>query len=141
MPDVPDKRAWEQVNKALEKKQMDEALPPQPGAVMDSAQLDATKHQLSEVARVRKAQATVIAEQFIRALDQRHLEYLTSLGLRNLEVRQRALIEVGDQTTAMLRELETRDWPQHLIDKTIQSVVELHARFFEKIMAELGQQK
>jgi len=106
-----------------------------------SAQLDATKHQLSEVARVRKAQATVIAEQFIRALDQRHLEYLTSLGLRNLEVRQRALIEVGDQTTAMLRELETRDWPQHLIDKTIQSVVELHARFFEKIMAELGQQK
>ena len=49
-------------------------------------QLDIARHRLTEVSRVKKAQTTVIAEQFLRNLDQQHLEYLTDLGLRNMSV-------------------------------------------------------
>ena len=180
MPDKPEKEEWEQVNRALEKKRMDQDLPVGSGpaaatppglssspdamgrpdglianfqagkvqraAVIEhlrtwyAAQLGVTKHRLAEAARVRNAEATLIAEQFLRALDQQHLEYLTTLGLRNLEVRQKALIQVGDQTTNILRDMQNRSWPQQLIDKTIQGIVELHERFFAKTMKELGEQ-
>jgi len=106
-----------------------------------AANLDVTKHQLSEAVRVRKAESTMVAEQFLRNLDQQHLEYLTSLGLRNLETRQRALIEVADQTTKTLKDMKDKDWPPQLIDKTIQGIFELHERFFAKTMEELGKDK
>lgn len=103
------------------------------------AQLDIAKHRLTEVARVKKAQTTVIAEQFLRNLDQQHLEYLTNLGLRNTNARGEALIKLGDQTAKTLKELEDRDWPPALVEQTIKGVIDLHERFFGKLMEELGE--
>jgi hypothetical protein len=101
-------------------------------------QLEVTKHRLAEAARVRKTEATVIAEQFLRELDQRHLEYLSDLGLRNVATRQDALAKLTDQTSGKLRELQERDWPPELQEQTIKGILDLHKRFFDRLMEEIA---
>jgi hypothetical protein len=102
------------------------------------AQLEVARHRLSEIARVRKAEATLFAEQFLHGINSQHLEYLTSLGLRNEVVRSRAFIQLSEQTAAALREIQGRDWPQQMVDRTIQAVLERYEAFFRKLTAELG---
>jgi hypothetical protein len=102
------------------------------------SQLEVAKHQLHEVVRVRKAQASIQAEQFLRSLDQQHLEYLADLGLRNMTTRQRMLLELGDQTSSILAEVVDRDWPPEMMEQTVMSIIELRQRHFDKIMQELG---
>jgi hypothetical protein len=103
------------------------------------AQLDVARHRLGEVARVRKAEATLLAEQFLQSINSQHLQFLTDLGLRNEEARNRAFLALGDQTAKALREIQSRDWPASMLDLTIDAVLERHQRFFEKIARELGE--
>jgi hypothetical protein len=102
------------------------------------ARLEVARHRLSEVARVRKAEATLLAEQFLHGINSQHLEYLTSLGLRNEEVRTRAFIQLSDQTAAALREIQSRDWPQPMLDRTVEAILDRHEKFFRKVAEELG---
>jgi hypothetical protein len=102
------------------------------------AQLEVARHRLSEIARVRRAEATLLAEQFLHGINSQHLEYLTSLGLRNEEVRMRAFIQLSDQTSAALREIQGRDWPQQMVDRTVQAILERQEAFFRKLTQELG---
>jgi len=103
------------------------------------AQLDVARHRLGEVARVRKAEATLLAEQFLQSINSQHLQFLTDLGLRSEETRNRALLALGDQTAQALREIQRRDWPASMIEVTINAVLERHQRFFEKLVRELGE--
>ncbi len=104
-----------------------------------NAQLDVAKHRLAEVARVRKAEASLIAEQFLQSLDSQHLEFLIDLGLRNEATRHKAFKALGDQTAQTLKELEGRDWPEKLLEETIQGVIDRHRKFFAKIIQDLGE--
>jgi hypothetical protein len=103
------------------------------------AQLEVARHRLNEVARVRKAEATLLAEEFLHSINSRHLHFLTELGLRNEDTRNRAFLALGDQTSRALREIQERDWPASILQTTIGAVLERHQRFFEKIVRELGE--
>jgi hypothetical protein len=101
-------------------------------------QLEAARHAVAEAVRVRKAEASRVAERLLMEIDSEHVEYLLTLGLRNSEARSRVMIELGDQTSRALKEIEGRDWPPPLIQQAIDGVWEKHRRFFQKIMEELG---
>jgi hypothetical protein len=101
-------------------------------------QLDIVKHRLMEVARVRKAEATLLAEQFLEGINAAHLQFLTDLGLQTNAARDRAIIALYDQTAHTLRDIQTRDWPPMLIEEAMNGVVERHRRFFRKLNNELG---
>ena len=102
------------------------------------AQLDVARHAVAEAARVKKAEVSKIAEQILMSLDEEHLKYLVSLGLRNFEVRSNSLKQLGDVTARSLKEIESSDWPPHLIEKTIEGVLQQHERLFDQILSELG---
>jgi hypothetical protein len=102
------------------------------------AQLGIVHHRLAEVARVRQAEATLLAEQFLEGINAQHIEFLTELGLRTNAARDRAVIALHDQTTATLREIQTRDWPPVLLEQAIAGIIERNQRFFHKLNNELG---
>jgi len=102
-------------------------------------QIEAVEHAVGEAVRVRKAEATKIAERLLLEINEEHFRYLTSLGIRNEKARHNAMLELGDQTSKMLREIEGRDWPPQLIEQAMRGVMERQRRFFEKLMEDLGE--
>jgi hypothetical protein len=105
-----------------------------------SSQLDVLKHCLTAAARVKKTQADVMAEEYLKELDARHLEVLTEIGLRNKDTREKALLELTDRTVEKLREVQGKDWPEALIEDTIQKLLGLRERLVAEILEELGRE-
>ena len=106
--------------------------------VWHGKQLEVMKHRLTEVVKVRNAEATTIAEQMLASLNAQHLSFLAELGLRNQNERKAALMKLTDQTSDFLRDAQNRDWPEPLRDQYISGVLELHHAFFAKLATELG---
>jgi len=104
-----------------------------------NGQIEAAEHAVNEAVRVRKAEATKIAERLLLDINEEHFGYLTSLGLRNEAARHRAMLELGDQTSKMLKEIEGRNWPPRLIEQGMHGVMERQLRFFQKLMEDLGE--
>ncbi len=102
------------------------------------SQIDVLAHTLSKAAQVEKSRADVTARQFRKELDSKHLEVLAQLGMRNKDTRERALLDLTDQTTARLLEVGQKDWPQHFKDTVIKDLMVLHKRYIDEIVAELG---
>ncbi|MGH7985983.1 MAG: hypothetical protein ACREQX_06825 [Candidatus Binataceae bacterium] len=69
------------------------------------AWLDQVKHQLKEAVRTRTAEATQAAEQFLYELNQKHLGFMAELGLKNVDTRQKILMELSEQTARRLEEV------------------------------------
>lgn len=106
-----------------------------------AGQLEMARHAVTEAVRVRKAEASKVAEQLLMALDAEHLEYLASLGLRNVATRNQTLKELGDQTSQTMREIQERDWPPFMIEETLTGIIDMHRKFFARIMEDLGSER
>ncbi len=104
-------------------------------------QLEAARHAVAEAVRVRKAEASSVAERLLMAIDTDHLRYLTSLGLRNEAVRGEALKDLGDQTHRLMSEIEAKNWPPQLVEETLHGILERHRKFFDRIMQDLGTER
>lgn len=102
------------------------------------AQLDALKFQLSKAVNVSNARADRIAEEFLKKLDSEHIQVLKGLGLRNAETRASALIEIRDMIASKLNEVQTKNWPPALVDRTIDDLLDLEKRVCSEMMKELG---
>jgi hypothetical protein len=103
-------------------------------------QIEAAEHAVKEAVRVRKAEATKVAERLLMDINEEHFRYLTSLGLRSEATRRRAMLELGDQTSQTLNEIESRDWPPQLIEQAMHGVMGRQTRFFQKLMEDLGEE-
>jgi hypothetical protein len=101
------------------------------------AQLDVVKTRLAETIRVRKAEATLKAEEFLQVLNNEHIEFLTELGLRNEDMRNRAFIKLNEQTTKSLREVENASWPTEMIDMTLEAMIARYKKFMGKLASDL----
>ena len=99
-------------------------------------QLEVTKHQLTRAAEVKKKETDFHAERFLAEINRQHLNFLKELEFKNLGERYEALEKLMDKTAKMLAGISTKDWPKSLLDKTIEGVIELNKRFFEKILQE-----
>jgi hypothetical protein len=104
-----------------------------------NSQLDALRYHLGKAVSVSNARADRIAEEFLKQLDSEHIQVLKELGLRNAEVRATALIEIREMIFKKLKELETKKWPQPLIDRTLEDLFDLEKRVSGEMMKELGQ--
>jgi hypothetical protein len=104
------------------------------------AQLEALSYHLKRAVTVSNARADRMAEEFLKKLDSEHIQILKDLGLRNAETRATALIEVRDMVYAKLKEVQTKKWPQPLVDRTIDDLIDLEKRVCGEMMTELGAQ-
>ncbi|HJU29041.1 MAG TPA: hypothetical protein VJ718_07720 [Candidatus Binataceae bacterium] len=102
-------------------------------------QLEAARHAVEQAIRVRKAEASRVAERLLMQIDSEHVQHLLALGLRSSEARNRVMLELGDQTSRTLKEIEDHDWAPQLVQEAICGVLEGHRRFFARIRQELGE--
>jgi hypothetical protein len=104
-----------------------------------NSQLDILKYQLQKAVTVSNARADRIAEEFLQKLDSEHIQILKDLGLRNAETRASGLIEVRDMIASKLREVQGKDWPKPLLDRTIDDLLALESRVAGEMLRELGE--
>ncbi len=176
-----DKTDWTNVNKAVQRRQLDSDLPINPEGVgspasaivrpgsntplspegfianykankitrtavlehlkvFHASQLEAAKHHLIEAVRVRKADSTATADQFLQLINARQLQFLTDIGLRDNQLRAEAVRKLQAQTAEQLKQTMAQDWPEALRENAINGIVELNRRFFQRLMTELGTQ-
>ena len=100
-------------------------------------ELNLARHQIAEAVKVKKAEASGIAERILTQLDSDRIEFLRTLGLKNTGERQQALLELRKQTATQLAEIQDQDMPEQLLQSTIEGVIELDKRFFNKLLDEL----
>jgi hypothetical protein len=102
-------------------------------------QLDASRHHLQELVRVRKAESTAVAEQMLASINSQQMRFLVDVGLKNEAVRNDALVQLNNQTSATLRQIVTADWPETLRQQAIEGIIERNGKFFGKLMTDLGE--
>lgn len=102
------------------------------------SQIEALSHNLTKACQVEKAKADVMADEYLKELDAQHLLVLSELGLRNKETREKALMKLTQSTVDRLKEVQQMDWPESMIQETIQEILELKKRAVVDIMNELG---
>lgn len=102
-------------------------------------QLEAARHHLTEVVRVRKAGSTAVAEQMLASINSQQMQFLVEVGLRNEGVRHRALMQLNDQVAQTLRDIQNADWPDALREQAVTGVLDRQRKFFERLMTDLGE--
>jgi hypothetical protein len=103
-----------------------------------NAQLEVLGYQLRSAVTVSKARADRIAEEFLTKLDSEHIQVLKEMGLRNAEVRATAMIQVRDMIAAKLKDVQDKDWPEQLVNRAIDDLLDLERRVCSEMMKELG---
>jgi len=101
-----------------------------------NAQLDFSKHQLKRAVELKIKETDADIERLLADISRRHLQYLTEMGLNNFEQRHEALERLSDQTANRIKRVQGKDWPESLVEQTISGIIELHQRFFDKILEE-----
>lgn len=101
-----------------------------------NSQLEVSKHQLKKAVELKKKETDAEIERLLTDISRKHLQYLTELGLKNSAQREEALEKLSDQTALRIKRLQQKDWPDSLIEQTINGVITLHQRFFDKILEE-----
>lgn len=99
-----------------------------------NAQLEVSKHQLRRAVELKIKETDADIERLLTDISRKHLQYLTEMGLKNSEQREEALERLADQTAQRIKRLQGKDWPESLIEQTVNGVIELHQRFFDKIL-------
>ena len=61
--------------------------------------------------------------------------------MNKLELRSMTLIKLNDQTSELLKNIESKDIPQVMKDKTIQGIFKLHNEFHDKLIQEIEELK
>jgi hypothetical protein len=87
---------------------------------------------------VKKTETDVIAEEYLKELDARHMEVMNDLGLRNIDSRNRTLERLNDQYVAKIKEIRDKDWPPEVIAETLELMSRLRMRFIAEMMTEVG---
>ena len=98
-----------------------------------SAQLEVIAHQVQEAARVKKAEATVLADQLLKDLDLQFQQVLSELGVRNEAIRRATLTKLNDETARDLREFANKDWPDFMRQASIEMVTKRWQRFISRL--------
>ena len=105
-----------------------------------TAQLEVAKHTFEEAVRAKKADVSLVTTEFLDRLNERYMSHLAKLGLRLFGVRNEALMKLNDQTSATMKEIQEKDWPESLRKKMMDGVMQNYDRFFKKVLEELGEE-
>lgn len=101
--------------------------------------LDVLAYKLERAGQVEKARSHLVAEEYLKELDAKHLEVLSQIGLRNKDTRERGLLQLTDMTVARIKEVHEKDWPPELVRETIEELFALRKRYVAEMMRELGE--
>ena len=106
--------------------------------VIATARLDVLTHQLQEAAKVKKTEATVTADRFLKELDLQFQEVVQALGIRNEAIRRETLKKLSDETSRDLKEIVNKDWPDFMKNETIDAINHRWRQFLRNLMKDVS---
>ena len=105
--------------------------------IATSAQLEVITRQVHEASRVKKTEATVVADQMLKELDLQFQKVLGELGVRNEAIRRATLAKINDETARDLREFANKDWPDFMREAAEELVKERWQRFVNRLLQDV----
>ena len=105
---------------------------------ISKAQLTLLEHQLGEAVKSKKAEATMIAKEFLAKLDADYQLVLQGIGVANEKARQETLLHLGNQTSRSLKEVQEADWPQFMVLETVKVITARYKKFLDQIQQDLN---
>jgi hypothetical protein len=102
------------------------------------SQLDVFRETMAQKVKVQKTKLGLIAEEYLNSLDSEHLERLQQFGMRNTATRWKAITDLTDAAVAKINEVQSKDWPDALINETIAQILDLRKRVVAELVKELG---
>ena len=106
--------------------------------VITTARLDVLTHQLQEAAKVKKTEATVTTDRFLKELDLQFQEVVQALGIRNEAIRRDTLKKLNDETARDLKEIMNKDWPDFMKTETIDAINCRWRQFLMNLMKDVS---
>ena len=103
-----------------------------------TARLDVLTHQLQEATKVKKIEATVTADRFLKELDLQFQEVVQGLGIRNEAIRRETMKKLNDDTTRDLKEIMNKDWPDSIKNETIDAITYRWRQFLRNLMKDVS---
>ena len=103
-----------------------------------TARLDVLTHQLQEAAKVKKTEATVTADRFLKELDLQFQEVVQELGIRNEAIRRETLKKLSDETARDLQEIMNKDWPDFMKNEIIDAIKSRWRQFLGNLMKDVS---
>ena len=102
--------------------------------VITTARLNVLTHQLQEAAKVKKTEATVTADRFLKELDLQFQEVVQALGIRNEAIRRETIKKLNNETARDLEEIINKDWPDFMKNETIKAINRRWYQFLGNLM-------
>lgn len=106
--------------------------------VITTARLNVLTHQLQEAAKVKKTEATVTADRFLKELDLQFQEVVQALGIRNEAIRRETMKKLNDETARDLEEIINKDWPDFMKNETIDAINRRWHQFLGNLMKDVS---
>lgn len=103
------------------------------------AQGEVFKEMMRQKQHTGKEEIAVEAGRFLLELNERHLGYITEFGLVNIADRQKAMLQLNEQSSEMLKKVEKQDIPEPMKDQTVAGIWKLHNDFFNKLVQEIAE--
>ena len=100
------------------------------------AHLEIAKKQVTKAVEIKSAEIELEAEQYLQEINRQHLEFLTQIDFANVDTREKGLIQLGRQTSEMLKKVIEEDFPPSIREQTIAGMMDLQKRHFAKLMKE-----
>ena len=105
---------------------------------IQKAKLEVLDHQLSEAVQTKKAEATMLAREFLAGLDADYQLVLQGIGIKNEAARQDTLKLLGDKTAETLKEVSEADWPEFMRIETVKVISARYIKFLDEIKDDLN---
>ncbi len=100
------------------------------------AQLEVSKHQFMKAVELKKRLTDIDANKILEEMNQKYFSFMKQLGLKNVKERMELLIQLNRQSSELLEQTDSEDWPEQMKRKTIEQIFQLQERFENKIMRE-----
>jgi len=102
------------------------------------AQLTVLKYLLQQAVAAKNAQTNLIARRYLMELDDLFLQAQQQFELRHLEQKVELITDVTDRIVTWIDSVRSRDWPESLINRTIDQFLALREQVVNQFLHELG---
>lgn len=102
------------------------------------AQLETLKYKISKAVLAANAHADLLTKEYLTKLDEQWMLIFQKYEIRHLTIKSAMMTEVTARIVETIEMVQSQDWPEDLIHRTIDSLLQLRENVITKVMRELG---
>jgi hypothetical protein len=92
------------------------------------AENEVIKHHFASVVLIEKTKIDVKLERYLKQLEAEHIGLLQEFEVENMDSRMQTLFKLNEKFVALARQAQSYEWPQELIQDSLEQLTELRLR-------------